>query len=114
MATTTRRPQINHKACSHAATPKARKACRKAARAAEAQVATGRVAHDQVAATPNANVFRTLHLNHELAYLADGTPVPACSKRRVKIGEAIFLAGWHAGMATCNRCSGATRGHLGR
>lgn len=39
MAATTRRPQINHKACSHAATPKARKACRKAQRVAEATCA---------------------------------------------------------------------------
>lgn len=108
MAATTRRPQINHKACDHAATPKARKACRKAHRTAETQAAK----YVQ-AATSDANIFRTLHLTHALAYLADGTPVPACSKRKTKVGEAIHFPGWHAGMATCNRCSGATRGHLG-
>jgi hypothetical protein len=35
---TTRRPQINHKSCDHAATPKARKACRKAWRQADRTV----------------------------------------------------------------------------
>lgn len=95
---TTRRPQINHTVCGHAATPAARKACRKAARAAEAQVV----------ATPVANCFKTPTLRHELAYLADGTPVPACSKRPTK-GEAQFWAHLGTMGVSCNRCSGATR-----
>lgn len=92
---TTRRPQINHRNCDHAATPKARKACRKAHRAAE------------LAPTPAANLFRSnaSNLSHGLAYLADGTPVPACSKRATK-GTAYYREGWHTGLATCNKCSG--------
>ena len=65
---TTRRPQINHRLCDHAATPKARKACRKVQCAAEVQVV----------AIPELNCFQVLSGNtHQLAYLADETPVPS-------------------------------------
>lgn len=105
---TTRRPQINHKACDHAATPEARKACRKAHRAAEAQAVV-------VVATPEPNLFRSeaSSLSHGLAYLADGTPVPACSKRATK-GTTHYREGWYAGMATCNKCSGIAAENRGR
>jgi len=97
---TTRRPQINHRLCDHAATPKARKACRKAQRAAEAQVV----------ATPEPNCFQALSGNtHQLAYLADGTPVPACAKRPTK-GQAIHLT--HS--PVCNRCNGVGVENRGR
>lgn len=138
---TTRRPQLNHKACSHAATPKARKACRKAHRAASdfttqttEQIQAMRanlVAHPSSAAamlvididaelatrtTPAPNFFQTAssRLTHALCELPDGTLAPACSKRPTK-GEALHREGWYWAHATCNKCSGvAANNRVGR
>lgn len=105
---TTRRPQINHRNCDHAATPKARKACRKAHRAAEATCAA-------LESAPVHNLFRSASgLDHALAYLADGTPVPACSKRAIK-GTTEYREKYYWAHSSCNRCNGvAANNQVGR
>lgn len=104
---TTRRPQINHRNCGHAATPAERKACRKAFWAANPQATEA-----QIKDLPEHNMFRSAAsgLSHGLAHLADGTPVPACSRKATK-GQAEYLDRWTG--PTCNRCSSAHRTTLG-
>lgn len=108
---TTRRPQINHRQCDHAATPKARKACRKAHRAAEQAGCLDKGSFAQRKTWVQVpNLFESKAGNtHTLAHLVDGTPVPACS-RKVTKGQAIYSE--HG--PVCHRCTGVAAENVGR